>query len=92
MPTTRAGPEALASLTETIRQLRAVPHVREKRPGEFHLQDQPFVQFHETDGALVADLRKASGSGFERLPVDEAPQQRKFVDEAKRRAAKLTDE
>ena len=86
------GPEALARLQELIRQLRGIPQVREKQAGVFHLQAQPFVQFHELDGKLSADLRKSSGTGFDRLAVDTSPEQRKFIDEAKRRATKIVDE
>lgn len=87
-----AGPEALTKLQELIRQLRGIPQVREKSPGTFHLLGQAFVHFHETDGKLHADLRKASGTGFDRYAVDTSPEQRKLIDEAKRRAAKITDE
>ncbi len=87
-----AGPEALATLQPLVRQVRAIPQVREKQPGMFHLMGQAFVHFHDDSGKLSADLRKASGSGFDRYPVDTPPDQRKFIDEAKRRAAKLTDE
>ncbi len=88
----RAGPEALAKLQETIRQLRAVSQLREKQPGIFYLVGQAFAHFHDEGGKLHADLKKLSGTGFDSYPVDTAPEQRKFVDEAKRRAAKLTDE
>jgi|GEM_PF-2263002 len=87
-----AGPEALAKLQELIRQLRTMPQIREKSPGTFHLVGQTFVQFHEIDGKLHADLRKLSGTGFDRYAVDTSPVQRKFIDEAKRRATKITDE
>ncbi len=87
-----AGPESLATLQETIRQLRAIPQLREKTPGTFHLVGQAFVHFHETEGRLHADLRKASGTGFDRYPVDTSPEQRKFIDEAKRRATRLVDD
>ena len=87
-----AGPEALATPQELIRQLRAVPQVRERQPGAFQLVGQPFVQFHDIDGRLQADLRKLSGTGFDRYPVGTSPEQRKFIDEAKRRAAKICDE
>ena len=50
------------------------------------------MQFHEVDGKLSAELRKASGSGFDRFAVETAPEQRKFVDEAKRRATKIVDD
>ena len=84
--------EALAKLQETIRQLRAIPQVRERSPGLFQLQGQTFVQIHDADGKLHADLKKVSGTGVDRFPLDEVPLQRKFVDEAKRRATKITDE
>ena len=87
-----AGPEALAKIQELIRQLRRIPQVREKQAGTFHLVGQAFVQFHEDEGKLIADLKKASGTGFDRYPVDASPDQRKFIDEAKRRAAKMTDD
>ncbi len=87
-----AGPEALARLQELIRQLRAIPQLREKQPGAFYLVGQAFVHFHDDGGTLTADLKKATGTGFDRYPVDTSPDRRKFIDEAKRRAAKLTDE
>lgn len=85
-------PESLQKLVETIRQLRAIPHVREDSPGLFKLQGQPFVVIHDDGGALSAELRKPSGVGMDRLTLADAPQRRKLVDEAKRRAAKITDE
>ena len=88
----RAGPEALAKLQELLRQLRGIPQVRETHPGVFHLAGQAFVHFHELDGKLHADLRKGSGTGFDAYGVETAPEQRKLVDETKRRAAKITDE
>ena len=87
-----AGPEALATLQPLIRQVRAIPQAREKQPGIFYFVGQAFVHFHDDGGKLFADLKKASGTGFDRYPVDTQPDQRKFIDEAKRRAAKLADE
>ena len=87
-----AGPEALAKLQDLIRQLRAIPQVREKQPGVFYLLGQAFVHFHDEGGKLHADLKKAAGMGFDRCPIDAPPEQRKFIDEAKRRATKLVDE
>ena len=87
-----AGPEALATLQSLIRQMRAIPQVSEKQAGIFHLVGQAFAHFHEDAGKLFGDLKKASGTGFDRHPVDTQPDQRKFIDEAKRRAAKLADD
>lgn len=89
---TPAGPDALATLQETIRQLRAIPQVRERSPGLFQLLGQTFIAIHDDGGKLSAELRKASGSGLDRFPLDDSPARRKLVDEAKRRAAKLCDE
>ena len=50
------------------------------------------MHFHDEGGALIADLKKASGSGFDRFPVDATPDRRKLVEEAKRRAAKIVDD
>lgn len=87
-----AGTEALAKLQPLIRQLRAIPQVREKQPGVFYLVGQAFVHFHDDGGKLSGDLKKASGTGFDRYPVETSPDQRRFIDEAKRRAARLVDE
>ncbi len=86
------GPDALAKLQETLRQLRAIPQVREERPGSYALLGKPFLRLHDDAGALSAELRKASGSGFDRFRLDAAPDQRKLVDEAKRRATRFVDE
>ena len=87
-----AGPQALARLQASIRQLRAIAQVREKQPGIFYLGGQAFAHFHDDGGTLFGDLKKATGIGFDRYPVDTPPDQRKFIDEARRRAVKLVDE
>ncbi len=87
-----AGPEALGKLQELIRQIRAVPQVREKGPGAYQLLGRLFIQFRDDAGKLSAELAKASGNGVDRFPVDTSPEQRKFIDEAKRRAVKMVDE
>ena len=51
-----------------------------------------FVHFHVEAGALFADLKKAGGSGFDRYPLDTPPVQRKFLDDAKRRAGRAGDD
>ena len=85
-------PEGLAKLVELLRQLRAIPQLREKQKGSFDLLGQRFVDLREDGEQLHADLRKAAGMGTERFPLDDSPQRRKFVDEAKRRATKLVDD
>ena len=47
---------------------------------------------HEEDGALTAELKKPGGSGFDRFALGTAPEQRRFLDEAKLRARRFDDD
>ena len=85
-------PEGLSTLQEVLRQTRAIPQLRERDKGEFLLLGQPFATFDDAGGVLSVALRKASGAGTDRFPLADASQRRKFVDEAKRRATKITDD
>jgi hypothetical protein len=89
-----ASSDDLKELTGLIRQLRGIAGLREKSPGLFTLNGQPFVQFQNTGEAIVAELRAGAHKtgGFERFAVGSATEQRKLVDEAKRRADKLAEE
>jgi hypothetical protein len=62
------------------------------KPGIFYMKGSAFIHFHDEAGALVADLKKAGGSGFDRYPVDTPPGQRKLVDDAKRRAGRSDED
>jgi hypothetical protein len=87
-----ASPEALKPLLPLLRQLREIKGLKEKQPGIFYLRSNAFLHFHDDQGTLYADLKKAGGMGFERYALDTPPQQRKLVDDAKRRAAKLDED
>jgi len=87
-----ASPEALKPLLPLLRQLREIKGLTEKQPGVFYLRSNAFLHFHDDQGTLYADLKKAGGMGFERYAVDTPPQQRKLVDDAKRRAGKLDED
>ncbi len=87
-----ADEAALARLLPVLRQLRDIKGLREMKPGIFYLKGSAFIHFHDEAGALVADLKKAGGSGFDRYAVDTAPGQRKLVDDAKRRVARLDED
>jgi hypothetical protein len=87
-----ASPEALKSLLPLLRQLREIKGLTEKQPGIFYLRSNAFLHFHDDQGTLYADLKKAGGMGFERYALDTPSQQRKLVDDAKRRAAKLDED
>lgn len=87
-----ASPEALKPLLPLLRQLREIKGLKEKQPGIFYLRSNAFLHFHDDQGTLYADLKKSGGMGFERYALDTPPQQRKLVDDAKRRAAKLDED
>ena len=87
-----ADEAALKPLLPLLRQLREIKGLREMKPGIFYLKGSAFIHFHDEAGALVADLKKAGGSGFDRYPVDTPPGQRKLVDDAKRRAGRSDED
>ena len=87
-----ADDAALQRLQPVLRQLREITGLREMKPGIFYLKGSAYLHFHEDGGALFADLKKAGGSGFDRYPVDAPPGQRKLVDDAKRRVARLDED
>ena len=87
-----ADATALQAIQPVLRQLREIKGVREMKPGIFYIRGDAFAHFHQDGGVLHADLKKPGGSGFDRYPIDTAPQQRKFVDDAQLRAGRLDDE
>ncbi|MEO8059777.1 MAG: hypothetical protein ABI671_15795 [Burkholderiales bacterium] len=87
-----ADEAALKRLLPLLRQLREIKGLREMKPGTFYQKGSAFIHFHDEAGALVADLKKATGSGFDRYPVDTPPGQRKLIDDAKRRAGRSDED
>jgi len=87
-----ADAAALQRLQPLLRQLREIKGLREMKPGTFYLKGSAFIHFHDEGGALIADLKKAGGSGFDRYPVDAPAGQRKLVDDAKRRVARSDED
>ena len=87
-----ADEAALQRLLPLLRQLRGISGLREMKPGIFYLKGSAFIHFHDEAGALVADLKKAGGSGFDRYAVDTPPGQRKLFDDAKRRAGRSDED
>jgi hypothetical protein len=87
-----ADSSTLHALLPLLRQLRDIKGVREARPGVFQLRGNPFLQFLVDAGAPVAELKKAGGSGFDRYGLETAVQQRKLIDDAKRRAARSDED
>ena len=88
-----ADTAALLPLQALLRQLREIKGVQQKQTGVFTLRGQSFVSFQvDEQGAVHADLVKPGGSGHERFRLDSPPNQRKFIDEARRRAGRGDDD
>ena len=87
-----ADDDALERLLPLLRQLREIKGLREMKPGIFHVKGAAFIHFHEAADALVGDLKKAGGSGFDRYPVDTPAGQRKLFEDAKRRVGSSGDD
>ncbi len=87
-----AAPEDLIAYVPLLRQLREIKGLTEKRPGIYYYKATAFLHFHKADGVIDADMKKVPGSGFDRFAVGTPEQQRKLVDEAKKRVKKLQDD
>lgn len=74
-----AGDDALAALDDVLVALRAMPALRERRPGAFSLRSRAFCHFHEDPAGLFVDVRLDPGGGFERLEVTTPAQRRRFL-------------
>lgn len=87
-----ASADALVPLQALLRQLRDMKGVQQKQTGMFALRGTAFANFHDEQGVLHAELKKSGGSGFDRYPLATPAEQRKFIDDAKRRASVGDDE
>ena len=81
-----ASPEALQVVLPLLRQLRDIKTLKEKQPGIFYCRSDAFLQIHIEGDELVADLKKVSGTGFDRYPLTSPLAQRKLFQDAKLRA------
>ena len=86
-----ASPEALQAVLPLLRQLREIKTLKEKQPGIFYCRSAAFLHFHEEAGSLVADLKKTSGTGFDRYPLTSPLAQRELLEDAKLRADRADD-
>jgi hypothetical protein len=73
-----AGAEALSTLGVLLEQLRAMPGLKERRPGIFYRGSVAFVHFHEDPAGLFADA-KLVGKEFTRFAVGSKCEQVAFV-------------
>jgi hypothetical protein len=68
-----AGPATLARIEPLLAQLRALPLLRETRPGVFELKSRAFLHFHDDPSGVFADVRLAGD--FVRMPVTSSSEQ-----------------
>ena len=64
-----AGRETLDRLATVLRRLRALPGLKEPRPGVFYRRSKAFLHFHDDPSGLYAYLRLTDGGDFERFKV-----------------------
>jgi hypothetical protein len=64
-----AAAAALDQLEPLLAEIRRLDGLRERSRGIFYRKGQAFLHFHEDPKGLFADVRDASGRGFERIDV-----------------------
>jgi hypothetical protein len=74
-----AGSEALDRIPGLLDALRALPVLKEQRPGVFYLRSKAFVHFHEDGADVYADVRPAGEASFSRLKVTGVTGQRQLL-------------
>lgn len=62
-----AGADALDRLEPLLADLRALPHLSERKPGVFYRRSAAALHFHEDPTGLYADLKQAGD--WVRYPV-----------------------
>lgn len=82
--------EQLAELGALRRQLRECRGLVEKRTAVFEAQGRPLVELHAEGGALVALVRGRHRES--RFPIATPVEQRRLIDEVKRRLNGLDDD
>jgi hypothetical protein len=61
-----ATEQALSTMSGLLEELRALPGLRERKPGVFYYKSRAFLHFHEDGDRIYADVR-LEGSEFDRL-------------------------
>jgi hypothetical protein len=72
-----AGTEALDQLEPLVGELRRVPGLVERSRGVFYRRSRAFLDFHEDERGLDADVRV--GEEFERLAVTSPEEQGRLL-------------
>ena len=73
-----ASTQVLDTLAPLLERLRAIPGLRERKPGTFYLRSGAFLHFHEDPAGLFADV-KLDGAEFTRFAVNTAQERDKLL-------------
>lgn len=74
-----ARPATIASLDPLLERLRAIPRLKEVKPGIFYHRSRAFLHFHEHADEIYADVR-LEGKDFDRLPCSSRGEQEALVE------------
>jgi len=77
-----AGDKALDELEPLLRQVRALPSLREKKRGSFYLGGKGFLHFHEDPAGFFADVKL--DDDYTRMRVSTAAERKAFLAAARR--------
>jgi hypothetical protein len=80
----------LDELADILEGLRGLPELVEVRPGVFYVKRKPFLHFHESTTARLADVRDGDDWGERiELPLGRVPKSAstKFLREVRKRLA-----
>jgi len=77
-----ADSASLKRLEPMLAQLRAMPELREVRPGVFYRRSRAFMHFHDDPSGLHTDIRL--GDSFERHRVETADEQAHLIEDIRR--------
>ena len=77
-----AGAGALRALDPVLKAVRALPGLRERKPGTFYRKSAAFLHFHEDPDGLFADLKV--GSSWKRFGLAKLADRRAFLRSASR--------
>ncbi len=80
-----ATQDDLDRLGELLAELRGLPRLRERKPGNFSRGSRAFFHFHEDAGDLYVDVRL--GASFERMKVTSRDEQAEFLAQVRRALA-----